>query len=172
MTSHVRNGIRLITFAVLAGLTMGGCTLVVDGNNNNNSNGGSNGNDNNEGPPHVRIKVINESNVTLDPELFVLPQVTVDPNIVFQAEHRYTRYGVGTRGLLGPNGSDEFDLDCETTYTIATFGGAFGDDLDNPLGRGTQRILLLGSSFTCGDRVTLRFSPSGNGYVTTVAVSQ
>lgn len=166
MQSVIRNGIRFTAIALVAGLSMGGCTFIIDGNNNGNSNHNSNR------PPGVRIKVINKTNVTLDPELFILGQVTVDPNLIFQPGNRYTRYGVGTRGLLGPNGSDEFDLDCETTYTIATFGGAFGDDLDNPLGRGTQRILLLGSSFTCGDMVTLTFSGAGGSYLTTVAVTQ
>lgn len=167
MQSIARNGIRLAALALVAALSMGGCTVIVDNNNNN-----GNSNDNSNRPPGIRIKVVNKTNVTLDPELFILAQVTVDPNLIFQPGNRFTRYGVGTRGLLGPNGSDEVDLDCETTYTIATFGGAFGDDLDNPLGRGTQRILLLGSSFTCGDLITLTFSGSAGSYVTTVAVSQ
>ncbi|MBL8878906.1 MAG: hypothetical protein JNG88_07280 [Phycisphaerales bacterium] len=170
MNTFVRNGIRLVMMVVVTGLSMGGCTVVVDGNDNNNS--GSNSNSNSGGPPRVHVTLVNETNLSLDPEIFVLTQGTIDPNLVFQQANRYTRFGIGTRGLLGPGDTAEFDLDCEATYTLATFGGALGEDLDNPTGRGTQRILLLGSSFTCGDNVTLTFSPSGNGFVTTVAVSQ
>lgn len=169
MNSFTRNGIRLVVLAAVATLSMGGCTVIVDGNNNDNA---SNNNTNSGGPPRVHVTLANETNLSLDPEIFILSQGTIDPNLVFQTANRFTRFGIGTRGLLGPGDIAEFDLDCEATYTLATFGGALGEDLDNPTGRGTQRILLLGSSFTCGDNVTLTFSPSGNGFVTTVAVSQ
>ncbi|MBU0641303.1 MAG: hypothetical protein KKB50_20790 [Planctomycetes bacterium] len=106
----------------------------------------------------VKIIVVNSTGETLDPEIYVSTEAVIDTAELFTDARKYTSFGVGNRGLLGDFDTDSFTLECATARVIGTQGGLFGDDLENPDGVGQQRILVLDSSYTCGDTITFTFS--------------
>lgn len=150
---------------------LAGCTVTIpDPNDNGNGNGGG-GN-----PPNtIRIRVVNNTNSTIDPDIYITGDAVTDAAQLFAPSRKFTRYGVGNRGLLGGRDSDEFTVDCSVARVLGTQGGLFSgadDDVDNPAGVGQQRILSQNLGFLCGDVIEFAYSRSGDTFTTTVSLSQ
>lgn len=159
------HGLRLAATAAAALFL--GCTInLPDGNSN------ANGNNNSGSSTTIRVRVVNTTNATLDPDIYVTGEAVTDPAQLFSADRKFTRYGVGTLGILGPGNSDEFTLECATTRVVGTGGGRFGNDLQNPDGVGNQRILAQDVFFVCGDVIVLTYRRNGSEYTTTVSVTR
>ncbi|MBK8913942.1 MAG: hypothetical protein IPM64_04935 [Phycisphaerales bacterium] len=161
------HGLRLITAAAAALLV--GCTINLP---DPNGNGNANGNSNSGGNTTIRVRVVNTTNATLDPDVYVTGEAVTDPAQLFSADRKFTRYGVGTLGILGPGNSDEFTLECSATRVVGTGGGRFGNDLQNPDGVGNQRIMAQDVFFVCGDVIVLTYRRNGNEFTTTVSVTR
>jgi hypothetical protein len=147
----------------VAALLSAGCTITID------PPGGGPPDPNQPGSQTIVIRVVNATNTTLDPELFVsAAAVSVDE--LFAGENKFTAFGVGTLGLLGPGGSDEFALSCTDARLVGTRGGKFGDDLNNPTGTGRQIVLTQDLNLFCGGSVTFTYRTSGSGFTTTFDV--
>lgn len=143
---------------------MGGCVIQI-------TPGGNGGNDNTTTPPQkITVRIVNEADTTLDPEVFVsATPATVDQ--LFAAGNKFTSFGVGTLGLLGPKSEDTVDVDCANVRVIGTHGGKFGNNLNAPDGTGQQIVLTQDLSIFCGGAVTFTFSNNG-GFTTTYSVSR
>lgn len=146
----------------LALLLPGGCVVTVDSIDDANGDGGEGGGD---ATDQITVRVINTSNVTLDPEIYVSAE-PVSIEELFQRANKFRRYGVGTQGILADHDSDTFALACSDVRIIGTKGGTFGDDLDNPDGTGQQIILTQEYSVFCGGTVTFTYSGSGGEFTT------
>lgn len=144
---------------------LAGCTIVIDDPNGNGNGGG--------GPPPTpttfSVRLVNDSGKPLDPELYVTSSSTTNPDELFQSIFKYTAFGFGNRGFLQPRDSLTIGFDCPAVMTIGTRGGLFGENFDSPDGVGTQRLLVQGVNFACGETLVFRFT-SDNGYTTTVEV--
>lgn len=148
----------LLLFGCAWAAAGGGCMITIDP-----PPGG--GGDRGGGTGTITIRIVNTTNTTLDPEIFV-SATAVSSEELFQPERKYTRFGVGTLGLIGPGGSDEFRLNCPEARVIGTRGGKFGDDLNNPEGSGRRIVLTQELNIVCGDRVTFTFSRTAGGFTT------
>lgn len=159
MSTRIQQSFGLAAITVLlAFATGGGCVITVDPNPNNNGSG--TGNDG-----KLTIRIINATNVTLDPQLFLSAEaVTTDG--LFQDANKYTSFGVGTLGLIADSDSVQFEIDCDTARVLGTLGGSFGNDLNAPDGQGRQLVLTQDLNVFCGDRVTFTFLRSGGGFST------
>ena len=112
---------------------------------------------------------VNTTNVTLDPEIHA-SATAVNADGLFVAGNKFTAFGVGTLGLLGPDTSDTFEIDCANARVIGTKGGVFGDNLTQPDGVGQQVLLTQDLSVYCGGLLTLTYSRSGSGFRTDFTV--
>jgi hypothetical protein len=166
----------LIPTACLIGLIAllhGGCVITVDPNDGGDGNGDGNGDGTAE---QVTIRIVNTTPNTLDPEIY-LSATPVDESGLFQASNKYTLFGVGRLGLLAGSDSESFTIDCAEARVVGTRGGSFGggtdnNDLTDPAGTGTQRILVQDQVFTCGERITFTYRRSGDGFITTLDFDQ
>lgn len=148
-------------------LLFGGCAITITPGDNNGGDGNGDGDGTSE--PVITVRIVNDSDVTLDPEIFVSADpVTVDELI--QAANKYTAYGVGTLGILGPRSADEFALTCSQARVIATAGGKFGDNLNAPDGFGRRIVLTQDLSIFCEGGVTFTFTARDGEYDTTFDV--
>ncbi len=146
---------------VLLSALMGGCVITIsDGN----------GNDNGSSESVITVRVINASDVTLDPQIYSSPD-SVGVDGLFTAENKLTAYGVGTLGILGPNSEDSFAVTCANARTIGTLGGSFGDNLNAPEGMGRQIVLTQDLSVFCGGELVLTYSGGGGSFTTTFDVN-
>jgi hypothetical protein len=145
----------------LALLLPGGCVITVDEID------GADGGDGNGGgtTEQITVRVVNTSNVTLDPEIYISAE-PVSVEELFRSANKFTRFGVGTQGILADHDSDTFALDCSDVRVIGTTGGTFGDDLDNPDGTGQQIVLTQELNIFCGGTVTFTYSGSGGEFTT------
>ncbi len=155
---------RLALAALLAGVS--GCVVELS----NDDDGGDGGGGGDSGGETLRIVLVNESGVTLDPQLF-LSASPVSTEELFADGNKFTRFGVGTLGLLGADSSDEFEVSCADARVIGTRGGTFGNDLNNPDGAGRQIVLTQDLSVFCGGTVVFTFSASGDTFSTTFDVN-
>lgn len=123
-------------------------------------------------PEKIRVTVVNQSGITLDPEIYKsAAPVTVEE--LFADGNKFTAFGVGTLGLLGPGGSDTFTLTCEEARVIGTRGGRFGDNQNNPDGFGQQIVLAQDLSVFCGGTLTIVYSRRpGGGFQTNHTVTR
>ena len=146
----------------------GGCVVTIDPNDG----GGRGGGGAPPGPdPIITIRVVNATNTTLDPQIFIAAG-PVSIAELFDPGRKVTNFGVGTLGLLGPLGSDTITPTCASAVVIGTQGGAFGDDLNNPEGNGRQIVLTQDVNVSCGDTITFTFQRSGTGFDTDFRVSR
>ncbi|GMU80231.1 MAG: hypothetical protein IT450_12410 [Phycisphaerales bacterium] len=152
----------LLTFVAILAIP-GGCVVTIEPDGNNNDNGGT------PGATTIRVRVINSTNVTLDPEVYA-SATAVNADGLFVDGNKYTAFGVGTLGLLGPQTSDTFEIDCANARVIGTKGGKFGDNLNQPDGVGQQVVLTQDLSIFCGGTLTLTYSRSGSGFRTDFTV--
>ena len=173
----IANHLRTLWVGVALGcvaltLNTGGCIIEVDPPPSGGGSGGSGGSGGGGEPTTITLRIINETGATLDPQIYVTADAITDPSALITRSNQFTRFGVGNRGLLGDFDSDTVTFDCTEARVLGTAGGLFGDDLENPDGEGTQRILGQDTIFECGDTITLRFGRSGGVFVTTVSITQ
>jgi hypothetical protein len=160
----LRFGLVIVLVPLLTG---GGCVVTVDPLDGNGANGG--GDDDGTTTDVITVRIINASNVTLDPEIYISAEpVTIEQ--LFQPGNKYTAFGVGTLGLLGAADADQFTIECANARVIGTSGGSFGDNLNDPEGTGRQIVLTQDLSIFCEGRVTFTYSRSGGGFTTTYDV--
>jgi hypothetical protein len=115
----------------------------------------------------IKVRFVNASAAALDPEFFATATATSDPAALFVPASQITAgIGVGGRGILQAAGDDSIDVDCANAATIGTKGGTFLDGEGNALGHGTQRILSLGSAFSCGETITFTYQGAGGAFST------
>jgi hypothetical protein len=145
-----------------APLLMAGCAIEIDDGGGDGDGGGDSG--------VITITVVNQTNTTLDPEIYI-SATPVGIDELFGGANKFTLYGVGTLGLLGPNASDTFTISCEQARVIGTNGGRFGDNLNSPDGMGRQIVLTQDLSVFCGGALTFVYSRAGSGFDTTFAVT-
>jgi len=148
----------LLLFGCAWAAAGGGCVITIDPPPGGGGGGGA-------GTGTITVRIVNTTNTTLDPEIHV-SAAAVSSEELFQPERKYTRFGVGTLGLLGPASSDDFTLSCAEVRVIGTAGGRFGDDLNNPEGSGRRVVLTQDLNIFCGDRVTFTFSRTPGGFTT------
>ncbi len=151
-------------------MNIGGCIIEFDPLPS--GGGGGSGGGGNAEPTTITLRLINETGATIDPQIFVTGDAITDPDDLFVSGNAFTRFGVGNRGLLGDFDSDSISFDCTDARIIGTRGGLFGDDLENPDGTGTRRILGQDTNFECGETITLRFGVSRGVFVTTVSITR
>lgn len=154
----------LLLFGCAWAAAGGGCVITID------PPPGGGGGDGSGGAGVITIRVVNMTNTTLDPEIYV-SATAVSSEELFQPERKYTRFGVGTLGLIGPASSDDFSLSCADVRVIGTLGGRFGDDLNNPEGSGRRIVLTQDLNIFCGDRVTFTYSRTTDGFTTSFDVN-
>jgi len=152
---------RTCTFAAIAALlvfsTGGGCVISVEPDPNNGGGGG--------GDDKITIRLVNATNVTLDPQVFFSSEA-VSTDGLFQAGNKFTAFGVGTLGLIADSDSVSFEIDCTAARVLGTLGGSFGNNLNAPDGQGRQLVLTQELNVFCGDRVTFTYLRSGDGFTT------
>lgn len=166
-TALLLKGCAIAACAVLTGALLGaGCVVTIEPDDDGDGGGGNGGPDPGE---VVTITIRNLTSTTLDPELFVASEFLAAADL-FVAERKFTAFGVGTLGLLGPGGSDSFEFACPDVLSLGTPGGKFGDDLNNPTGTGRQILLTQGFSLFCGGSVVLTYSQEGDGFSTSFDV--
>ncbi len=144
-------------------LAFGGCTITVDPTDLDIGDGSSS-------PDVVTIRIVNRTDHTLDPQIYISSE-PVGLEDLFAGSRKYTDYGVGRQGLIAANTSDDFELDCALVRLIGTRGGSFGggddnNDLNNPAGSGTQRVLTQELVFDCGERITFTYQQTAGGFRT------
>src|ERR1041384_2707505 len=62
-------------------------------------------------PPTIKIKVENDSHVSLDPQIYISDQFAALDQL-FVPANKYTAYGVGTIGILADDDSASFTVEC------------------------------------------------------------
>ncbi len=145
-----RNSIH--TAARLVALLMiGGCSIHV---------GRKDDSEQEAPPPGILIKMVNDTEFALDPQLYVGP-VSEGLSELFRSANLQTDFGVGGRGLLAANSDAALTVPCDPAVFIATQGGAVGDDLDNPIGQGQEIVLEQDQNVYCGQMITFTFTASG-----------
>lgn len=161
-----RNSVR--TFVAMAALLApGGCVVeVIPADPGSGSLGGSPS----APPTSFTVRVVNQTAKPLDPEIFTGP-VSGGLNALFDPGNQRTAFGVGGVGILLGLSEASFPVDCADPVLIATKGGAYGDNLADPIARGRQIVLEQGLNMECGDLVVFTFRASGNALVTSVTVS-
>lgn len=161
--------LRVACLVALATLVPGGCVVTVDPIDNGDGDG-----DGGTTTDKVTVRVINATNHTLDPEIY-LARAPMSVEDLFSPSRKYTAYGVGRLGLIAAADSDEFTVDCAAARMVGTAGGLFGggsdnNDLTNPAGSGTQLVLTQDLVFFCGDRITFTYRGSGGEFSTTLDI--
>lgn len=146
----------------LGALALAGCVVEVTPDPNDNNNGSG---------QVITVRVINTSNVTLDPQIYI-SGTPVSSDELFADANKFTRFGVGTLGLIGGADSDTFTVDCSSARLIGTKGGAFGDDLTNPQGFGQQIVLTQELSIFCEGTLTLTFGGAGSTFTSNFTVAR
>lgn len=119
----------------------------------------------------LTVRIVNTSNVTLDPQIYI-SATPVSSDELFADANRFTRFGVGTLGLIGGADSDTFTIECSSARVIGTKGGAFGDDLTAPQGFGQQIVLTQELSVFCEGTLTLTFNGAGSTFTTNYTVAR
>jgi len=155
--------------AACAILLILGCTVIlepIDGRDGGDGAGTQ--------PQTITIRIVNATDNTLDPEIFLSDQ-PVSADELFTDAHKYTLFGVGRFGLLGGRDADRFEIDCTQARMIGArgkFGGGDdGNDLTNPTSSDRRIVLTQDLSVFCGGRVTFTYSRSADGFTTSFDVS-
>ena len=144
--------------AVAAGLATAGCTITVAPRDGTPAT-----------PPTITVKAVNRTGKPLDPQLYVA-STSAGLDGLFAAANQQIDFGFAGLGLIESNKDISFTVGCDQQVYIATLGGAFGDDLNNPVGQGQQIVLEQELSVHCGDVVTFTYTAVGSSLRTSVAV--
>jgi hypothetical protein len=155
----------LLQAAGLVALLLGGCVVTVDP-----IDAGTNGDGEGAGADEITIRIVNNSNTGLDPEIY-LASGPVTRDQLFTASRKYTDFGVLGLGVIAAHGSDSFTVPCSEARVVGTKGGSFGDKLTEPEGHGTERILSQDVQFFCDERITIFYVRAGGGFTTAIDVN-
>jgi hypothetical protein len=147
------------------------CSIDISGDGGDGGDGGGDGGGGDGTPTTITVHLINQTSTTLDPEIYIASE-WISVEALFDPSLKFTAYGVGTLGLLAEHGEDTFTLACNTVGMLATQGGKFGDNLNNPTGVGRQIILWQNANFYCGDTITITYSGSGTKFDTNYRVDR
>lgn len=135
------------------------------------------GPDDDDGNPpsdSVTVRLINASaSSAVDVQLYATAgQVSnVDTDLFIPANQIVAGIGFAGSGLLEAGAVDEVTLSCANAFAVGTRGGRFVDrDTGQELGVGTQRVLLQGLQFTCGDVLTFTYTAAGGQYETNIRI--
>jgi hypothetical protein len=150
----IRTAVRVLSL-----LIVGGCTIHV----------GSQDGGQNVTPTSILIKLVNLTDTALDPQIFV-GAVADGLSRLYRASNRRTDLGLGGRGLVESGKDATLTVACDPPVFIATQGGAYGDNLDAPLGQGQPIVLEQDQNVYCGQKVTFTFSATRGGLNTTYSV--
>lgn len=120
-------------------------------------------------PVLISVRVVNQTGKPLDPEIYA-SFIADGADKIFEPGNKRTSYGFGGLGLLEANSQGAFAINCDQGVYIATKGGAFGDDLSQPIGRGQQYIFEEDKSVLCGDTLVFTFSASASTLITQVTI--
>lgn len=161
---RINSWLRVAGVFALSAMISGGCVVTVDDGDDNGGNGGGN-----DPPAQLTVRIINASNVTLDPEIFIASE-GVSADELFDPSRKFTAFGVGTLGLIADSDATEFTIDCAQARVIGTSGGRFGNDLNNPDGTGRRIVLTQDLNVFCEGAVTFTYSGAGSGFSTTFDV--
>ena len=75
--------------------------------------------------------------------------------------------GLGSNGRLGPGVQDIVEVTCADGLTLGTTGGTFIDpETGEELGFGTQRWVMQGAQFDCGETIVFEYRHNGDAYST------
>lgn len=163
-TSPIHTFLALVTL-----LAAGGCTVEVipaDPGSSSGSPGGSP-----PAPPTtITVRIVNQTAKPLDPEIYAGP-VSAGLNALFDPANQQTAFGVGGVGVMLGLSEASFPVPCTDPVLIATKGGAYGDNLADPIARGRQIVLEQGLNMECGDLIVFTFRASGEALITSVSVS-
>jgi hypothetical protein len=147
--------------ALLSAVWLGGCTIQVAGPGD----GGSA-----TAPPSaITVKIVNATDKALDPQIYVGPSAAGVPAL-FTDANKKRDFGFGGLGYVEPSSEASFSIPCGQQVLIGTQGGAYGDNLNTPLGRGQQLVLEEDVSVRCTYVLTFTFSASGNQLVNEYSV--
>ena len=145
--------------SLAAGLLVAGCVITVEPIDTQPST-----------PTTITIRIVNNTNKALDPQIYVAPREVGAANI-FQPQYLKTDFGLGNRGILAPRSDAVFTITCADQGLVGTQGGIYGDDLNNPIDQGRQVVLESGVSMQCGDYVQFRFDALLSELITTYSVT-
>lgn len=157
--------LRAVVLVGLAALLVGGCTITVDPVDM-----GTNGDGEGGAADEITIRIVNNSNTGLDPEIY-LASGPVTRDQLFVASRKYTDFGVLGLGVIAAHDSDSFTVPCSEARVVGTKGGSFGDKLTEPEGHGTERILSQDVQFFCGEQITVFYGRAGDGFATAIDVN-
>ncbi len=149
-----------LVIALVPLLSGGGCVVTVDPLDGNGGDG--DGGDGTE--TVITIRIINATNTDLDPEIYISDQ-PVSKEELFTAANKYRAFGVFDSGVLGPLGTETFELDCSLVRVIGTTGGRFESET-NPEQSDREFFLAQDSVFICGDRITFTYKETLTGFTT------
>jgi hypothetical protein len=135
-----------VGFCILALLAAGGCTIHI---------GPQDGGD--DTPTSIFITMVNDTGTALDPQIYVA-DASNGLDHLYDGSNQRTDFGLGGRGIIEPGKDATIATACDPPVFIATEGGLYGDDLDNPAGQGPPIMLEQDQSVRCGDHVTFTFS--------------
>lgn len=152
--ASIRTAVRIVSL-----LVVGGCTIHI----------GSQDGGQNVTPTSILIKMVNLTDTALDPQIYV-GAVSDGLSRLYRASNHRTDFGLGGRGLVESGTDATLSLACDPVVFIATQGGAYGDNLDAPLGQGQPIVLEQNQNVYCGQKVTFTFSVSGGALTTTYVV--
>ena len=144
-----------------ATVCLGGCTIQVTGP----SDGGAT----TTPPSAITVKIVNATDKALDPQIYVGPSAA-GVQALFTDANKKRDFGFGGLGYVEPSSEASFSIPCGQQVLIGTQGGAFGDNLNTPLGRGQQLVLEEDVSVRCTYVLTFTFSASGNQLVNEYSV--
>ncbi len=158
----------ILTMTGLAAALLSGCVITIEPDPGSGGGGGGGG----DPATTIRVRIVNTTNVGLDPKIFLSNEVLTTDEL-FTLGTQFTSFGFLTLGVLEPFDIDTFEVACTDAVTIGTQGGNFGDDpLNNPDGSGRVIVLTQGASVFCGDTVVLTYSRNLGGFTTTVTVEE
>lgn len=165
---HVRmvRGIkRVCRLGLLLALPLAGCIIQVPAGSS-----GTDGTGQQAPPTSITIRIVNDTDRPLDPQIYVGPPGGAAGDL-FVAANKRTDFGVGMLGTLLAKSETSLVLECGKVGYFGTAGGIFGDDLNNPTGTGRSITLQEGANVWWGGEVTIWFENDGDTLVTTFAVT-
>jgi hypothetical protein len=72
--------------------------------------------------------------------------------------------GFAGTGLIPAGQVDTTEIACTNAVVVGTLGGRFIDqESGQEIAHGTQRLYRIGEGYACGDTITFRFQPDGQG---------
>ena len=151
------------TWLAWTGMLLGtGCTIEVS------PDGG--GSSNTTPPTVITVRIVNATGKALDPQIYVGP-ASAGAAALFTDANKKRDFGFGGLGYVETDAEASFTLACGQHVLIGTQGGAFGDNLNTPLGQGQSFIFEEDVNIRCTYLLTFTFSSNGGQLVTEYSVA-